>query len=113
MRDRVREEAEAILAPYFAALTGAVVFDKLGGAHVPTLYPDLGARIDAAEKLLDRVEGKPKQTTEVSGPDGGPVQTEVSDALLADDEARAAALELRRRVAVAREELAGGSRARD
>ena len=31
--------------------------------------------IAAAEKLLDRVYGRPKQATEISGPAGGPIET--------------------------------------
>lgn len=36
-------------------------------------HDDLGAQIAAAEKLLDRVYGKPKQSTEITGAEGGPV----------------------------------------
>ena len=39
-------------------------------------------KLTAADKLLDRIEGKPKQATEISGPDGGPIQTE---SLLVDE----------------------------
>lgn len=35
---------------------------------------DLGAMIAAAERLLDRVYGKPKQSTELTGADGGPIE---------------------------------------
>ena len=35
------------------------------------------ARIAAAEKLVDRAEGKPKQTNEQTGPNGGAMVTEV------------------------------------
>jgi len=43
-------------------------------------HDDLAAQIQAAEKLQDRVYGRPKQATEVSGPDGGPINTvDVSD----------------------------------
>lgn len=35
---------------------------------------DLGAMITAAEKLQDRVYGRPKQVAEISGPEGGPVE---------------------------------------
>jgi hypothetical protein len=37
-------------------------------------HDDLGAMQNAAEKLFDRVYGKPRQMTEISGPDGSPVQ---------------------------------------
>lgn len=34
------------------------------------------AKVSAATALLDRGYGKPVQSTELSGPDGGPVQTD-------------------------------------
>lgn len=46
--------------------------DPFGGVHVTTVE-DLGAQIVAAEKLLDRVFGKPKQTQEVTGAGGEPL----------------------------------------
>lgn len=52
MRERVEAESEAILAPYFEALAE-------GG--------DVEQRMRAAERLLDRVFGRPKQATELSG----------------------------------------------
>ena len=68
MRERVEEQIEAVLAPYFAAITEAVMFVKYEGDLIITDTPDLGARIAAAEKLLDRVYGKPRQTIEHAGP---------------------------------------------
>lgn len=47
-------------------------------------------RMAAADKWLDRTEGKPKQTTEHSGPGGGPIETLTHDRL-ADRIARLAA----------------------
>lgn len=32
------------------------------------------ARLDAASKAMDRIWGKPKQSTEISGKDGGPLE---------------------------------------
>jgi hypothetical protein len=43
-----------------------------------TDYDDLGGQIAAAEKLRDRVFGRPKQTTEVTGPGGGKIEVDVS-----------------------------------
>lgn len=40
-------------------------------------HDDLGAQMAAVEKLLDRVFGKPKQTTEMTGSGGGPIRAEV------------------------------------
>jgi hypothetical protein len=42
-----------------------------------TDYDDLGAQMAAAEKLRDRVFGRPKQTTEVTGPGGGKIEVDV------------------------------------
>lgn len=36
-----------------------------------TEHDDLGAQMNAAEKLQDRVYGRPKQATEITSPDGG------------------------------------------
>ena len=52
MRERVEAEAEAILAPYFEALAAE---------------EDLEQRMRAAERLLDRVYGRPKQSTQPGG----------------------------------------------
>lgn len=102
MRRRVEEEAERVLAPYFKALgveydgqgqpvhvRGAVMVgrDKEGGVH-PSDVEDLMAQIQAAERLLNRVYGKPRQAHELSGPDGGPIVTQYALDLrkLTDDE---------------------------
>lgn len=37
-------------------------------------HEDLGAQMAAAEKLLDRALGRPKQSTELTGAGGGPVE---------------------------------------
>src|SRR5919109_201885 len=54
MRERVEQRVDEVLAPYFDALTGAVVHGFYQGDFVLTEHPDLAARISAAEKLLDR-----------------------------------------------------------
>jgi hypothetical protein len=71
MRERVEAEMEAVLAPYFEAIREAVMFVKYEGELVVTDTPDLAGRIAAAEKLLDRVYGKPRQTIEHAGPESG------------------------------------------
>lgn len=53
-------------------------------------HEDLGAQIAAAEKILDRAYGRPKQATEISGPGGGPVQTEATVVEVAPPEDRRA-----------------------
>ncbi len=52
MRERVEAEAEAIIAPYFEALEAG---------------QDIEQRMRAAERLLDRVYGRPKQSTQPGG----------------------------------------------
>ena len=52
MRRRVEDRAEEVLTPYFDAL-----------AH----GEDVEQRMRAAERLLDRVYGRPKQSAELSG----------------------------------------------
>lgn len=98
-RQRVEQAVEALLEPYFRTL--GVEFDQAGRVvRVPgaklvhkdqngtfvTDIDDLGARIMAAEKLLDRVYGKPRQSTEVTGPDGGPLQTRADLSGLSDED---------------------------
>lgn len=88
-RQLIEENVTRILRPHFLALgmdlagdgsvqivPGAVmVGESKDGDMIASDIEDLGAQIAAAEKLLDRVYGKPKQATEISGPDGGPVKT--------------------------------------
>lgn len=94
MRNLIEEGIEAIIAPYFRTLglkleageDGRLhpVVDPTGGAKIfgeskegeinMTNFDDLGAHIAAAEKLLDRVYGKPKQSTELTGAEGGAVE---------------------------------------
>ncbi len=54
---------------------GAIVTgESKDGEVIASDIEDLGAQIAAAEKLLDRVYGRPKQTQEVTGADGGPLE---------------------------------------
>jgi hypothetical protein len=92
-RRLVEEHAGAVVRPYFRALgldvdedgnvtrleRGAIVVarDKEGNVHASDVE-DLAAQITAAEHLLNRVYGKPRQQLEHTGPDGGPI--EVKDA---------------------------------
>lgn len=50
--------------------------------------PDLDDRLEAASWLADRLDGKPTQSHELSGPSGGPIETQD-----AADVARASLLE--------------------
>lgn len=93
MRRLVEDNAAVVLRPHFRTLG----FDIEVGEDGPRLvefeggpakiygtskdgdvrvsnYDDLGAMMAAAERLFDRVYGKPKQQTEITGGDGGPVE---------------------------------------
>lgn len=86
MREWVEEHAEKILKPYTDAIESAVMSATFEGEVLPSEVPDLGARITAAEKLLDRVLGKPAQRVEHAGPQGDPVAVD----LRLDEQAREA-----------------------
>lgn len=47
--------------------------DKEGGVFASNVE-DLASQVVVVERLLDRLYGKPKQATEISGPDGGPIE---------------------------------------
>jgi hypothetical protein len=88
-RELVDRHAVAVVRPYFRALGldidqdgnvtqlahGAIVVgrDKEGGVHASTIE-DLGAQIAAAEALLNRVYGRPRQALEHTGACGGPIE---------------------------------------
>lgn len=94
MRRLIEQHVEVVLAPHFQTLGYAlerdekgeltIIKDPSGGAKIygeskegdinMTDHDDLGAHILAAEKLLDRVYGRPKQATELTGAEGGPVE---------------------------------------
>lgn len=98
-RRLMEEYAIAWMRPYWRILgfevaiddeTGNLYLTELeeGGAKIygeskegdinMTEHDDLGAQMAAAEKLRDRVFGRPKQTTEISGPGGGKIEVDVS-----------------------------------
>jgi hypothetical protein len=93
-RELVERHAVAVVRPYVRALgldidedgnvtqlaRGAIVVgrDKEGGVHASTIE-DLGAQIAAAEALLNRVHGKPRQALEHTGADGGPIELDAPD----------------------------------
>jgi hypothetical protein len=93
-RQLVERNVCAILRPHFKALglqlnddgcvepldRGAILTgESKDGTVVASTIEDLGAQIAAAEKLLDRVYGRPKQQTEISGPEGGPINLQAPD----------------------------------
>ncbi len=97
MRLVAEEAAEHILAPHFKALGVKLQFNEDGSPHIEyddsggvklfgvskdgdvfvSEHTDVGGQIAAAEKILDRVWGKSKQSHELAGPGGGPVRVEV------------------------------------
>ncbi len=79
---------------------GAKLFTHFEGETTVSDYEDLGAMIEAAEKLSNRIEGRPMQRAEVSGPDGEPLRIE--EELRADPETRKALHDLVQRVGAAR-----------
>lgn len=84
LREMVEAELEIWLAPYRQAVTGAVIMGKVDGIPFTTKIPDVGARIAAAEKVFDRVYGRPRQAVEHSGPDGGAITLQALAELAAD-----------------------------
>lgn len=86
MRDWVEEHAHEILAPYRDAIRGAMILVTYEGVATVSEIPDLGARIAAAEKLQDRVLGKPRQALEHTGAEGGPIAHTLDLTKLTDEQ---------------------------
>jgi hypothetical protein len=126
----VEDNAAVLLEPYFATLGYSFVMGdngpelvkrEQGGAKVTATYEgavivsdvdDLAAQVAVAEKLKDRLYGRPRQ--EITGADGQPLQLEVTGAaILSDPDARKHAAGLRRRVGATRAEQPGRARSRD
>lgn len=74
LRERIERDIDKVLDPLWDALdaTNGVVVGNGASAEVEIL-PDYRTRIAAARELLDRGYGRPKQQTELTGADGGPV----------------------------------------
>lgn len=105
MRERVEERVDEVLAAYFETLENATLHTFFFGELITTNAPDYGARMKAAEKLLDRVYGRPTQRTELGSDVNKPVR--ISAELLADPKLRDELRAVTRRVAAAR---SGGAR---
>jgi hypothetical protein len=93
-RRLVEDNIVAVQRPYWRALGYDVVIDAERGPVLAELegggaklygtsksgvvnvskHDDLGAMITASEKLQDRAFGRPKQTTALTGGDGGPIE---------------------------------------
>lgn len=110
MRERVEAKIDEVLAPYFDTLEKAMLHATSDGEVKLSEHPDLGARVAAAEKLLDRVYGKPMQTTALTGSDGGAVRVE--DVFL-DPKVREGLHAVVERAGIARAGRAGGDGAGD
>ena len=126
-RELIEQHVLTVLAPHFRTLGYDITLQgdglhlverERGGAKVHATYEgsvyvsehdDLGAMIAAAEKLLDRIYGKPRQDVNLGGE--LPIHMEVMGAsIVSDPHARKAAGELRRRVGAARAVKSGRAR---
>lgn len=87
LRQRFEEEAERYLQPFEEALAAmkAVVVGNGASAHIE-MVEDVALRLKAVESILDRIYGRPKQVTELTGADGGAVEVAVPN----DDERKQA-----------------------
>jgi hypothetical protein len=67
LRSEVQERAREVFAPLIDGLTATrwVVVGNGPSAHVEEV-PDIPTRIGAAREIMDRVEGKPRQTSDVT-----------------------------------------------
>lgn len=87
LRERIEADVDRVLKPLFDALEAeqAMVVGHGRNAHLE-MVPDDRIRIVAANALLDRGYGKPRQSIAHTGPDDGPVNVRVA----LDDEQRKA-----------------------
>ena len=124
----MEENQLAIVRPYWRALGFDVVWGEEGpqlvkieggGAKVLgkdkdgvflTQIEDLGAQMEAAEKLQDRTFGKPSQSVEVSG---GEKPVRISNELLGNRDLREALRGAARELADARAGKSSGTRSGD
>lgn len=103
-RKLIEDNIAVILRPHFQVLGYDVETGPEGIALVPledggaklygesrdgvvraSPYNDLGAHMAAADKLLDRIYGRPKQATEITGADGGPLKMTFAELASAAD----------------------------
>lgn len=107
---RIDENIDEIIGVYFDGLRAerAVVVGNGPQAYLD-LVPDYTERRHSADALLDRGHGKPRQLTEITGEDGGPIRVVEG---LNDPKTREALLELVGRFGDARALNAGPDVAR-
>lgn len=105
LRQRLEEHADEVAQVFIDGLSAekTIVVSSRDEAYTETV-PDLPERRATATAWLDRVHGRPKQTTEVSGPDGGPL--EVLDLSRLSEAELVALAELAEKAAVEPEEAA-------
>lgn len=76
IREKVEAQADEVVAKLWEMVESAeraVVVGNGSDAHVE-IVPDSDLRLKAIREMLDRSHGRPKQTAEISGPEGGPVE---------------------------------------
>ncbi len=76
IKERIEAEADEVVDALMDALhaTEGIAIAVKGGGATLVETPDHKTRIAAARELLDRGYGRPKQQTELTGADGGPVE---------------------------------------
>lgn len=77
LREKLEADIDRVVDPLFDALAadaGMTVSVK-GGGELLEMVPDHQTRIKAVRELFDRAYGRPTQVTELSGPDGGAIET--------------------------------------
>lgn len=78
LRQIVENAAGEVIQPFFDGLQAERPVVVGNGVHATLeMVPDPSVRIRAADGILDRVYGRPKQTTELTGADGGAVAVHV------------------------------------
>lgn len=81
LRTKLEADADRVLDPLFDALEADIAIPVGSGEEAAVDYqPDHRTRLLAVKEILDRVYGRPKQATEITGPQGGPVSVvDISD----------------------------------
>jgi hypothetical protein len=70
LKVRLEERADEIIDVYLEAAR-ATTHERVGRKLIEV--PDHAMRLRAVEALHDRAYGKPKQVSEITGPEGGPI----------------------------------------
>jgi hypothetical protein len=100
-RERVDQLIEVIVAVHLEAMTATRPIQVGYGESAYTAeIPDHRTRLAAANSLLDRAHGRPRQSTEITGEGGGPIR--VSEQAFADPKVRKAMADVVKRVGAAR-----------